>query len=178
MNYVRLSGSEVIYPYTITDLRLALRRGDLSENGESIHLKKDPTDSDLAEFKVFPVEPSDNPAGDVVSDYCAYDGGRWVQRWNARSFTPEEATAITLERRQGMAVSMAQAQLAMLDRGILANVEPAIAQMPSPEKEQAQIVWAKSATVKRLDPLVTSLGVMLGLSDDDIDGLFDLAETL
>jgi hypothetical protein len=66
-------------------------------------------------------------------------------------------------------VDMAQARLALLAAGKLGAVEAAIASLPSPQKEAAQIEWEFRPVVHRNSPLVVALGQQLGL---DLDALF------
>jgi hypothetical protein len=76
-------------------------------------------------------------------------------------------------------VDMAQARLALLHGGITASdVDALIAQMPSPQREAAQIEWEYRPTVRRDSPLVTALGPLLGLTDEQVDDLFRLGFTL
>jgi hypothetical protein len=75
-------------------------------------------------------------------------------------------------------VTMRQARLALLGAGKLSAVDAAIASLPSPQKEAAQIEWEFSSTVERNRPLVQTLGPALGLSESDLDQLFITAATL
>lgn len=65
-------------------------------------------------------------------------------------------------------ISMAQAQLALLAKGYLDDVEAAIATMP----REAQIRWEKSTTINRDDPLTAALAKLLGLDGAALDALF------
>ena len=71
-----------------------------------------------------------------------------------------------------------QARLALLDIGLLANVQTAINTLPEPDKTKAQIEWEYSNALQRNNPFVTTLGTALGLSSDDIDNLFITASGL
>lgn len=75
-------------------------------------------------------------------------------------------------------VSMRQARLALLDHGLLSNVDTAIASLAEPQKSQVQIEWEYSQEVERERPFVALLGGALGLDDSQLDSLFRLAETL
>lgn len=72
-------------------------------------------------------------------------------------------------------VTMRQARLALLSAGVLPGVDAAIASLPSPEKETAQIEWDYGGTVERASPLVTMLGQALGLDGEALDALFVVA---
>lgn len=74
-------------------------------------------------------------------------------------------------------VSMRQAKLALLQFGILQQVNTAIASMPGVQGEAARIEWEYATAVKRSAPLVTQIAGAFGLSDEQLDNLFILAAT-
>ena len=77
------------------------------------------------------------------------------------------------------AVLMYQARLALLNIGITsATVEDIINTMPSPDKEQALILWEFSPTVKRENGFVSMIAPAMNLSEAGIDELFTMAVTL
>lgn len=71
-------------------------------------------------------------------------------------------------------VTMKQAQLALLAAGKLDAVDALVAT----QARAVQVVWATSGTVERANPLVASIGAALGLSDAQIDTLFEQAAKL
>jgi hypothetical protein len=75
-------------------------------------------------------------------------------------------------------VTMRQARLALLENGLLANVQPAINSLPEPDKTKAQIEWDYSNALQRSNPFVAVLGTALGLSSQDLDDLFIQASAL
>ena len=75
-------------------------------------------------------------------------------------------------------VTMRQARLALLEKGLLANVQPAINSLPEPDKTKAQIEWEYSNALQRGNPFVAVLGTALGLSSQDLDDLFIQASAL
>ena len=75
-------------------------------------------------------------------------------------------------------VTMRQARLALLQSGLLAQVNTAIANMPGAAGDTARIEWEFSSTVERNRPLVQSLIGALGLTESQLDDLFRLAATL
>ena len=101
-----------------------------------------------------------------------------------RNATPDELAEI--EARAAVAtqpvvpqeVSMRQARLALLSRGVLGQVDAAIDSLPSPDSEAARIEWDYSSVVARNSPLVTMMGAALGLDDDALDELFITAALL
>ncbi len=73
-------------------------------------------------------------------------------------------------------VSRRQALRALLAAGLLALVEPAIAALPSPQREIAQIEW-QATEFRRDHELIALIGVALGLTESQIDALFIDAAT-
>lgn len=68
-------------------------------------------------------------------------------------------------------VTMRQARLALLQQGLLASVEAAIAAAG----QAAQIEWEYAQGVEMDSPLVEAMRDALGLTDDDVIGLFAIA---
>lgn len=75
-------------------------------------------------------------------------------------------------------VTMRQARLALLQNGMLTQVNDAVAGMPGAAGDAARIEWEFSSTVERNRPLVQSLIGALGLTESQLDDLFRLAATL
>lgn len=75
-------------------------------------------------------------------------------------------------------VTMRQARLALLQSELLHLVDGAIDSMDEPARSAARIEWEYSQTVERHRPFVQQLGVVLGLTDEQMDDLFKLAVTL
>lgn len=75
-------------------------------------------------------------------------------------------------------VTMRQARLALLQSGLLAQVNDAVAGMPGADGDAARIEWEFSSTVERNRPLVQGLAATLGLTNTQLDNLFVLAGSL
>lgn len=75
-------------------------------------------------------------------------------------------------------VTARQARLALRQAGKLAAVDLAIAALPSPQKEVAEIEWQHATEVRRDWPLVQALAPALGLNGAALDELFAQAATL
>lgn len=172
--YVRVKDGVYIFPYTITDLRHAIRNKEYDGDLGRAVIPDEPDNQTLSQYGVYPVTETEQPDGDVVTSSAIWDGDEFIQVWSSRDFTEAEKA----QRRQGMVVSMRQGRLAILNAGLMTNVETILNAMESPEKEAALIEWEYSTTFKRLSPLVVSLGPQLGLTDDQIDALFDQAKDL
>jgi len=92
--------------------------------------------------------------------------------------TDSEIAGIIQSRRALMVVTMRQARLALLKQGLLASIQPAIDALDEPHRSRANIEWEYSQEVERNRPFVELLSQALGLTDDDLDALFELAATL
>lgn len=112
---------------------------------------------------------------DVLPGLVAASGNEGIGwGYDGQDFTaPTQAPAIVPQE-----ITMRQARLALLDIGLLANVQTAINTLPEPDKTKAQIEWEYSNALQRNNPFVTTLGTALGLSSDDIDNLFITASGL
>lgn len=101
--------------------------------------------------------------GGAIGD--TWDGTQFV-----RALVPEPEQVVP------ETVTMRAARRALLDAGLLAQVDAAIDTLPSPQKEQARIDWEYGQVVERHSPFVAALAPALGLTDDDLDALFLAAE--
>mgnify|MGYP000199120852 CR=1 FL=1 len=75
-------------------------------------------------------------------------------------------------------VTIRQCRLFLLYSGKLPEVQAAIAALPSPAKEAAQIAWDYSSEVRRNDPLVLGIVSQLGWSAATVDEWFTEANKL
>lgn len=76
-------------------------------------------------------------------------------------------------------VTRRQAREALLDIGLLDDVEMMINDMPDAiERKRAEIYWLDSAVFERNHPLIVQIGSALGLTDAEIDELFITAAAL
>lgn len=149
----------------------------------SIILESEITDEALADAGVFPLRierPAAQPGEIVEPGAIEQVDGAWVQQWTVRVATPEEQAAIDEGDKVPVPqeVSMRQARLALLARGVLGQVDAAIESLPSPDREAARIEWDYSSVVARNSPLVVMMGAALGLDDDALDELFITAARL
>lgn len=75
-------------------------------------------------------------------------------------------------------VTMRQARLALHGAGLYASVDAAIDAMPEPTRTVARIEWEYSNDLIRTNPLVAALAPALGLTSEQVDGLFIAASAL
>ena len=101
-----------------------------------------------------------------------------TQSQKERDCTPAEVAEIEAAKNAPppvpAQVTMRQARLALLDAGLLANVETAIAGAG----QAAAIEWEYAQTVDRSSGLVPAMATALGMTEAQIDDLFRLAATL
>lgn len=75
-------------------------------------------------------------------------------------------------------ISMRQARLALLQSGLLPQVDTAIAAMTGAGGDAARIDWQFAQAVERNHPLVTTMTAQLSLTTKQLDDLFTLGATL
>lgn len=76
------------------------------------------------------------------------------------------------------AISMRQARLALLQSGLLSQVDAAIADIAGIEGDAARIDWQFAQTVERSHPLVSTMTAQLSLTTKQLDDLFTLGASL
>lgn len=139
------------------------------------------SDEQRAQFGVVFVAEKLPPQHDADTHVAERDGivyndtlKQWETGWKIRPLTAEELAA-----RVPQSVSMRQARLALLQFGLLAGVDAALAAISDDmQRQAAQIEWEYAAIVERNSALVQQLGGALGLTAQQFDQLFTLAATL
>jgi hypothetical protein len=75
-------------------------------------------------------------------------------------------------------VSMLQARLVLLQRGLAATVKQAIGALPAAQREVVEATWEFSAVVRRDSAVMLALAAAMGWDDAWLDALFVEAATL
>lgn len=128
----------------------------------------------LDSFGADPVFEGPHPSltEDQYSVYVGVEliGGYFFTRWEARDMSEEQKAHRLAEKRNTMVVSPFQAKAALLNAGLLDDVEAIIA---SPDTDRMVVLaWANALEYKRLSPMVASIASSLGWSDSQLDELF------
>lgn len=108
--------------------------------------------------------------GDEGKQYVDMAG--WTDQFVADWIAREQQEAA--ERNKVVSVTMRQARLALLQAGLLAQVQSAVAGAD----EATKITWEFSNEVRRDNPICQTLAAALGMGDAQMDALFTLASTL
>jgi hypothetical protein len=153
--------------------------GQLRRDNPQTSFPKNIPDSVLADYNMFPLVSTPRPEADVVTEETpALNNGQWVQTWVSRDYTEEELEQNLTNRRAGMVVTPRQARLALLGAGQLANIDAAIAALEEPVKSAVLIEWEYATKIERVSPWVQSMTTALGMTDAEVDTLFEAAATL
>jgi len=118
-----------------------------------------------------------------MTDYVDYwDSEAGEQK--LRACTPAEQAEIDSRRAAAAvplvppSVSRKAARLALAHEGLFHLVQPAIDALPEPQRTLAQIEWDDSLTFERSNPIVISIGALIGLDSELLDALFASAGLL
>nr|WP_313022834.1 hypothetical protein [Brucella intermedia] len=118
----------------------------------------------------------------IVPDTMENRHRSMLAAWEAQGnlITPYvEPTLTPEEKRERMPnLSARQLRLGLLHLGKLAGVPVAIAALPEPEKSQAQIEWDYASEFRRLHPLIVKLIPILGLTDEQVDPVWEQFSTV
>jgi hypothetical protein len=157
-------GEEPVYPYTLTDLMRA---------NPDTSFPRDMTNFDGSDWHCYPVQNTTWPeAQGKVAQRIMPElvDGMWQERWELVDAPPEPVPTV---------VTMRQARLALLQAGLLDQVEGIIAAIEDPlERSSAQITWEYSIEVERDNPLVILLSTAFNLTTEQVDSMFRQAISL
>lgn len=99
-------------------------------------------------------------------EYAQWDGFSWV----VLGGYPEPPVIVPVR------VTMRQFQLALIETGHYDAVEAFIETLTGVEKKKALVEW-RGAFAERASPSIAVYGASLGMTEEDIDNLFILADT-
>lgn len=164
---------------------IKIQQGDITEYPSEYSVRKaypntafpaQLTQGDLNPFNIFLIAattpPTYNPETHKVIE--SYDIDTLQQTWEVIPLTEEELNA-----RAPQSVSMRQGRLALLQAGLLNQVNSAIQAIEDPvQKAAAEIEWEYAQTIDRDSTFTQTLAAQLGLTNSDLRNLFTLASTL
>lgn len=116
-------------------------------------------------------------------DWAEWDGQQWID-----PRTPEDMTAMLQSRRGSASLARTDAVLAAVNAGIVPAAEAgeaargkvppslalAFATLPSEMQVEAEVRWAGSNIIKRLDPILAALAQAKGITETQLDEMFGL----
>jgi hypothetical protein len=118
----------------------------------------------------------------TVPDDMANRHRAMLAEWEAKGnvITPyTEPTLTPEERRERMPnLTARQIRLGLLQLGKLAGVQAAINALPEPAKSEATIEWDFASEFRRLHPLIVQLIPLLGLTDEQVDPVWEQFSTV
>lgn len=99
------------------------------------------------------------------------DGAAWPTQSEIDDLIAQGVSEIAAD----VSVTPRQARLVLLQAGYLDAAE---AMLALPENKAAQITWEYALEIKRSDPLIAAIGGALGLTEAQIDAMFEAAKQL
>ena len=126
---------------------------------------------DLTEFGVtVPIQTEPPVAGEgekVERDGVELVAGEWRVKWRTRPLTAEEQRELV-----PASITRRQARIVLSRHGHLAAVEEAIAAMPGQAGEEARIDWADALEFRRDYPLIETMRLLRGLTEEQVDDMY------
>lgn len=151
----------------------------IDENGFAVKAPEDTiceVPDERYDFILSVVEADRQKEQELLEQEQKYHEETQKQEEEQKQPTPEELEAMWL---QDATVSMRQARLALLEMGLLSDVEQAIQNLQEPQKSIAKIEWEYSAVVSRKNDTFLLIVEQLGIdSKEEIDNFFRLAKSL
>ena len=158
------NGVVVSYPYNI---------GMVRSDYPGTSFPSDLESCDLSEFGVFPVDETSKPSaasGDIaVEDTPVLVSGVWTQQWVVRAMTNEERKALVPS-----VVSPRQIRKALR----LAGIRPAVDAYLANADEETVEDWEYAVFIGRDNALMNTAAAALGMTEQQLDDLFILADGL
>lgn len=154
---------------------------EYSENPESVEVTEGQSGAGTATLHVYQPAPEFNPETHKLVPSESLDGTTQTitHGWDIVALTSEELASRLQLWRDNTQVSMRQARLALNAEGKLGLVAPAISAIPDPQmKAVAELEWEYASVVDRTSPTIAMLQPALSMTDEQMDDLFRLADTL
>jgi hypothetical protein len=157
------------YPYSL---------GDMLADNPTVSFAQPISLETAADFNTYLVEEIPQPAYDSITQNLIWTnpdfvGGVWVQTWAVEPATPEEIEQRLQQKRQAMIVTPFQAKVALLNAGVLDEVQ-ALISAPTTDLKIV-LAWSNVTRFERLSPMVAGIATALGWTDEELDDLFDAA---
>jgi hypothetical protein len=129
----------------------------------------------------------------VVADGAVQDGGNWVEAWKVQPMFTATADATVDEqiaeyeasklqkRREGMSATNENLRLSLDQIGVYGVMSAAVATLDAKAEYEGvdvtpyAIHWGYATTINRLDPWVTEVAEAAGITDEQLDDLFEAA---
>lgn len=174
MSYVLIENNQVKkYPYSI---------GQFRDENPNVSLPVSPTVEQLNEVGIFPVTILEKPVFNETTEKCIENvtpsliDGVWTVNWTVSDKTNEEIQFENVAKRSSMVVSAFQAKAALLQAGLLTDVENYI---NNPDTDPlVKLAWNNAIEFRRLSPIITVLGSTFNLSEIQLDKLFKTAKSI
>ena len=166
--------------------------GKLRRDNPNTSFPKHVPEHVLAEYDVYPVVETPQPAFDPVTqtvsqdDTPKYVSGQWVRKWTVRDKTAEELAEKLTRWRQGATLSRRQFCIAAYRAGLLseadavmaakgewpASFDAALVGLPANVVTEAKIEWAAVSEIRRSAPLLETVRQSAGVTEGVLDTMF------
>lgn len=162
--------SRSVYPYSLAQLRA---------DNPGTSFPADIPAALLAEWSVYPVQPTPQPSHDPATQRITEGqpeqvGDAWAQTWIVADKTAEEIAVELAEWRAGMSVTPLQIRRALLAQSLLDDVTAFVEQADL----ETRMAWEYAVQIDRDNALIEAAAEAIGATPADVDDLFRLAATL
>ena len=159
----------------ITYFKNIEQKGAINVTPESLSNKTGETN--ITDYAPTP-PPTYDPFNEYLNKSMVENNGVLTEEWEIKPLSAEQKDELRLGWRAQAGVSMRQARLALIQRGLLNQVDASIAAMPEPDRAIVEIEWEYASSIERNSPWVIQLGSALGLDEEGLDELFKAAAEL
>lgn len=134
-----------------------------------------PDGADLSDIGYYPLESTPRPETTEFQTiqpdgYEEYEPNKWREKWKVIDLDVNETMT---QRRAGMVCGALQFRKAIRAIGKMDAVKAYVEQAD----EITQEAWEYASEFKRLDPFITVGMAALGVTDTEVDAVFELAKT-